>query len=229
MPSIPLAQTGPRDRLLQQLAKSAVLPEYSQLPCISERLGRLFGLGDTMNLDAATAYRTRQPGEVQGAMADRLTDELATTRQALVRRIQAWADELEFEGEPEFETVQDACLALRRRITANSRQLRDKVRKAMKTQGQTLARLAELDSVFDHTMTGYTSQCFSQLSRVLEQRFQALQTSSEQLQASDQQTGHWFHRYCEETQIMLLAELDVRLEPVLGLLEACHNEVNKTL
>lgn len=228
MPSTPLAQTGPRDRLLQQLANTAALPEHSQLPCLSERLGRLFGLGDTMNLDAATAYRTRQPGEVQEAMVDRLTDELATTRRALIRRIQEWANELEFEGEPEFEPVQNAWLALRRRITANSRQLRDKVRKAMQTQGQTLARLAELDSVFDHTMAGYTSQSFSQISRVLEQRFQALQTPSEQTQESGQPTENWFHRYCEETQIMLLAELDVRLEPVLGLLEACHNEVNKT-
>jgi len=161
-------------------------------------------------------------------MVDKLTDELATTRRALIRRIQGWADELEFDDEPELEPALNAWLALQRKVAANSRQLRDKVRKSMKDQGQNLARLAELDAVFDHTMASYTSQVFSNLSQVLEQRFQQLQTSSEQHQTQGQAPDNWFHRYCEDAQALLLAELDVRLEPALGLLEACHNEVNNT-
>ena len=228
MPNQPQAQTGHPSKLLAQLAHLGTAATTDALPCFAERLSRLFGLGDTMTLDAATAYRARQPGQAQGAVVDKLTAELATTRRALVRRVHTWADELELEGEPECEPVLNAWLALQRKIAANSRQFRDKVRKSMKDQGQTLARLAELDAVFDHTMAGYTGQCFSTVSQVLEQRFRALQTSDEQPQTSGQAPHDWFHRYCEEAQALLLAELDVRLEPVLGLLEACHNEVNNT-
>ncbi|MBE0485495.1 DUF3348 family protein [Marinobacter sp.] len=228
MPNQPQAQTSHPSKLLAQLAHLGAASSTDALPCIAERLSRLFGLGDTMTLDAATAYRAGQPGQLQSAVVDKLTDELATTRRALVRRVHIWAGELEFEGEPECEPVLNAWLALQRKIAANSRQLRDKVRRSMKDQSQTLARLAELDAVFDHTVAGYTSQCFSAVSLVLEQRFRALQTSNEQPQTSGQAPHDWFHRYCEEAQALLLAELDVRLEPVLGLLEACHNEVTNT-
>ncbi|WP_138435307.1 DUF3348 family protein [Marinobacter shengliensis] len=228
MPNQPQARTGHPSKLLAQLAHLGSASTTDALPCFAERLSRLFGLGDTMTLDAATAYRARQPGQVQGAVIDKLTDELATTRRALVRRVHTWAEELAFEREPEFEPVLNAWLALQRKIAANSRQLRDKVRKSMKDQGQTLARLAELDAVFDHTMAGYTSQCFSTVSQLLEQRFRASQPSIEPPQTAGQAPHDWFHRYCEEAQALLLAELDVRLEPVLGLLEACHNEVKNT-
>ncbi|WP_029652559.1 DUF3348 family protein [Marinobacter daepoensis] len=221
MPNQPLVQTGHTPDLLRQLASSGARDATDSLPCFGERLSRLFGLGDTMTLDAAIAFRTRQPGMPQDAMADRLTGELATLRQALVRRIQAYGEELDAEGESSSEQALNAWLALQRKVAANSRQLRDKVRKAMKDQGQTLARLAALDEVFDHTMAGYTAQSFSYIPRVLEQRFENPQTASGQ-------TTDGFHRYCEEARSLLLAELDVRLEPVLGLLEACHHEVNKT-
>lgn len=228
MPNQSQAHSAHSSTLLAQLAQMGAPATRETLPCFAERLSRLFGLSDTMTLDAATAFRTRQSGYVQGALVDQLTDELATTRRALVRRIHGWADELAFDDELEFEPMLNAWLALQRRIAANSRQLRDKTRKAMKDQGQNLARLAELDAVFDHTMAGYTSQCFANLSQVLEQRFQQLQAPSAENQTSSPTPDNGFHRYCEEAQALLLAELDVRLEPVLGLLEACHNEVNNT-
>src|SRR5690554_1323127 len=227
MPNQSQAHTAQSSKLLAQLARLGAPATSDALPCFAERLSRLFGLGDTMTLDAATAYRARQAGSVQVAMVDKLTDELATTRRALIRRIQGWADELEFDDEPELEPALNAWLALQRKVAANSRQLRDKVRKSMKDQGPKLAHLAELDAVFDQTMAGYTAQCFSHIPKVLEQRFEHRSTTPEQ-SPTPATTADWFHRYCEEAQSLLLAELDVRLEPVLGLLEACHKEVNNT-
>ncbi len=163
-------------------------------------------------------------------MVDRLTEELATIRKALVQRIRGFGSDLEFAGEPELEAALNAWLALQRKVAANSRQLRDKVRKSMKDQGPKLAHLAELDAVFDQTMAGYTAQCFSHIPKVLEQRFEHRSTTPPEQSppTPPATTADWFHRYCEEAQSLLLAELDVRLEPVLGLLEACHKEVNNT-
>jgi len=211
---------SPGSRLLQQLSRSS---DSTSLPCLAERLGRLFGLGDTMSLDAAIAGRSRHPGSPQAAVVERMTEELATSRRALVRRIEDWAGDVTFDDEPAFEPLQNAWLGVQRKVAATSRQLRDKVRKAMKEQSPALAHLAELDAVFDQTMAGYTSQCFAAIPKELEQRFQTLQNADRPTPESD----NWLHRYCEEARNLLLAELDVRLEPVLGLLEACHNEVSE--
>lgn len=211
---------SPGQRLLQQLPRSA---DSTNLPCIAERLGRLFGLGDTMSLDAAIAWRSRHPGSPQAAVVERMTEELATSRRALVRRIEDWAGDVTFDDEPAFEPLQNAWLGVQRKVAATSRQLRDKVRKIMKDQSSALAHLAELDAVFDHAMASYTSQCFAKVPKELEQRFQTLQNADRPTPESD----NWLHRYCEEARNLLLAELDVRLEPVLGLLEACHNEVSE--
>ncbi|AZT84946.1 DUF3348 family protein [Marinobacter sp. NP-4(2019)] len=230
-----MTQTNPRhtghsrSRLLRLAAPSGGAIPDDTLPCFAERLGRLFGLGNTMSLDAALSFRGGQPTVTQSAVVERLSRELATTRQALIGRIHGYGDDIEREDPVAFETYLNSWLTLQRKIAATTRQLRDKVRKDMKNQGQALARLAELDSVFDHTMAGYTSQCFSQISKVLEQRFQALMTSSGQHREPDTQSGDPLHRYCEEAQNLLIAELDVRLEPVLGLLEACYNEVSDSL
>lgn len=148
-------------------------------------------------------------------------------RRALVQRILGFGSDLAPDGDPEPESALNAWLVLQRKVAANTRQFRDKVRKSMKEQSQELARLAELDSVFDQTMAGYTAQCFSYIPKVLEQRFEHLSTTEKQ-SPGPTTTANWFRHYCEEAQSLLLAELDVRLEPVLGLLEACYTEVNKT-
>ncbi|WP_100638375.1 DUF3348 family protein [Marinobacter salexigens] len=216
-------------RLLQLLAQSGAPLADGPLPCCGERLGRLFGLSDTLVLDSAIAFRARHPGMDQGSTFERIIQELATTRTALIRKIKQYGDDIEPANEVDVEPWLNTWLTLQRRVTAASRQLRDKTRKAMKDHSQNLARLAELDATFDHAMAGYTSQCFSHISKVLEQRFHALSSAEQTTSELSHETGiapdDWLHRYCEEAQNLLLAELDVRLEPVLGLLEACHNEV----
>ncbi len=229
-------------RLLQLLAQPGKPVAYDPLPCCGERLGRLFGLTDTLTLDSAIAFRARQPGMDQGPVINRAIQELATTRRALIRRISRYGDDVELTDSVDCEPYLNAWLTLQRRVAAASSQLRDNARKAMKVHNQNLGRLAELDSVFDRTMAGYTSQCFAHIPKVLEQRFQALfqtgQIQARQIQArqTPSEPSHepgiapadWRHRYCEEAQDLLLAELDVRLEPVLGLLEACHKEVKNS-
>lgn len=224
----PVHNPAAQAQLIQLLARAGAKVDDDPLPCFGERLGRLFGLGDTMTLDAAIAFRSRQAGMDQAVVFDRLTQELATTRRALISKTSAFGDELEPTDADSVEPWLNAWLLLQRKLAATSRQLRDKVRKAMKDHNQNLARLAELDAVFDHTMAGYTSQCFAHIPKVLEQRFQTFQTASEHTHEPGTLPGDWLHRYCEEAQTLLVAELDVRLEPVLGLLEACHNEVSTT-
>lgn len=215
-------------RLMQLLTAAGAPRRKDALPCFGERLSRLFGLGDTMKLDSALAFRSRQPGTPQKAVLERLAQELANTRRLLAKRIHAYGTDIDAEALLTAEPYAQALLTTQRKIAATTRQFRDKVRSVLKDQGQDLARLAEVDAVFDHTMAGYTAQCFSRISTVLEQRFQALETASTPASNSGPGPDDWLRRYCEDAQNLLLAELDVRLEPVLGLLEAFHNEISQT-
>lgn len=215
-------------RLMQLLTAAGATGRKDVLPCFGERLSRLFGLGDTMKLDSALGFRSRQPGTPQKAALERLVQELASTRRLLVKRIHAYGTDIDAEAQLTAEPYAQALLSTQRKIAATTRQFRDKVRSTLKDQGQDLARLAEVDAVFDHTMAGYTAQCLSRISMVLELRFQALEPASTPASNPDQGPGDWLGRYCEDAQNLLLAELDVRLEPVLGLLEAFHNEISQT-
>ncbi|MCG8519982.1 MAG: DUF3348 domain-containing protein [Pseudomonadales bacterium] len=226
MTQAPASRMSPsRVRLLQLLADAGAPVGDDRLPCLSERLGRLFGLGDTMNLEAALGFRGRPGGLGGTATLERLCQELARIRRTLTAKIQQYGDDADHSA-PAFAPLQEAYLARQRELAAASRQFRSKVRSALAEQGPALGKLCELDAVFDHTLAAFTSQGFANIPRVLEQRFQALQTSATEAPATD--AGGWFHQYCEEAQGLLLAELDVRLEPALGLLEAFHNEVSNT-
>jgi hypothetical protein len=40
------------------------------------------------------------------------------------------------------------------------------------------------------------------------------------------QAGGWLTRFCNDMQMLLLAEMDLRLQPTMGLIEAFDNKIN---
>ena len=72
---------------------------------------------------------------------------------------------------------------------------------------------------------------------VLERRFEQLRTAHALGRAAAQQPDDpaawrqpcgWLHRFGQELEAALLAELEVRLQPVTGLMEALRNEGEKS-
>lgn len=242
-------------QLVSALGQTATTDSHA---CFAERLGRLFGLADTMELDSAIGFRAKGPFEADAEKADKLRSDLVTTRSKLMERVrQSFTaspsdtmpslppldQDLEEAGNvpPERAPYLNFYLARQRELAAGTRQLRTRIRTAIATTGPAMAHLAQLDTVFDHTLAGYTSQGFATLPTVLEKRFDALWQSRQQMNFDQQdhdpahspaqgwtKPGGWLHQYCNEMQMLLLAELDVRLEPAIGLLEAYTNEVSNT-
>jgi len=56
---------------------------------------------------------------------------------------------------------------------------------------------------------------------LLEKHFERLRKANRETPASD---DAWLAEYCKDMQSVLLAELNLRLQPVEGLLEALRNE-----
>jgi hypothetical protein len=99
-----------------------------------------------------------------------------------------------------------------------------------------LRLLAALDEALDRILTARERQLLATLPSLLERRFQQLLAAHQRAlldsgQADEpllwMQPGGWLAIFCEELQAMLIAELDLRLQPTLGLIEALHNEADR--
>ncbi|MEC7815368.1 MAG: DUF3348 family protein [Pseudomonadota bacterium] len=208
--------------LLNQLAAPDGNKPAGALPCLGERLGRLFGLADTMALDKAMSTRNNVSPS-PALPLESLINDLITARRALHQKIREYPQSPVVEArdaEPDLnaDVLLNRWLLLHRKVAATANQLRDRVRKALQSAGGDLARLAELDAVFDHTMAAYASQNFGQVTRVVEQQIAGLFNDTAPCHPDPLQS------VCTQAQSLLMAELDVRLEPVLGLLEACQHK-----
>ncbi|MDC0664340.1 DUF3348 family protein [Marinobacter sp. SS21] len=234
----------PGHHLVQLLASLGHRHLSDESPCFAERLGRLFGLADTMNLDAALALRKRDAQQSQQNTVDSLRQGLAAMRQSLTDQLNASFATRESrsapglpvpkmdDDSPDVSRYQRFYLARQRAIVAGIRQQRLLLRKALAQHSPALAQLAELDTVFESTLSNFVGQSFSVVPIILEKRFDALWQAHQHAHPTDAQSpedwlapGAWLHQFCQDMKRLLLAELDVRLEPVLGLLDALNQEV----
>jgi hypothetical protein len=105
--------------------------------------------------------------------------------------------------------------------------LRDHVRQALSRASRALAQLAALDAVLDQMLGGREQKLLSTVPAFLERRFEQLCQRSQSGPEAAQSPGDGLDVFRQEFQQALLAELDVRLEPVKGMIEALSNEVKK--
>lgn len=135
-----------------------------------------------------------------------------------------------------YEPYRRFHLAHQREMESSVRPLRAQVREALAKASPALKPLASLDAALDQILGDRERTLLSTVPLTLEKRFEQLlkahqQTLLETAQADDSalwlQPGGWLASFCRELQGVLLAELDVRLQPVVGLIEAFSNEANK--
>ena len=99
--------------------------------------------------------------------------------------------------------------------------LREGLRKALTARTPELARLAALDAVFEQALTEPERQKLAVLPSMLVRRVAVLRAAQPEGDADWPFKG-WRLSLWAELQQVLQAELDLRLQPLLGLLEALH-------
>lgn len=112
--------------------------------------------------------------------------------------------------------------------------LRVNVREALAKVSPALKKLADLDAAFEAILRDRESKLLSKVPGLLKRSFEQLfkthhQTLVDTQQADNPgcwpQAGAWL-RFCNELQTLLLAELEFRLQPTLGLIEAFNKEIH---
>jgi hypothetical protein len=221
--------------LVGLLGELALLETETSKQDFAERLGQWLGVFEGMTLHAAhqasQACEPAKPSAARPAAKPGLTDEFQRVRTTLVKAIQAsTAASAKNQGlisdAPTQASAEDApyaphhqrYLQQQRTMGLKIEVLRAQARQAMSPRSPRLAELARFDAVMEQMLGGREHKLLASVPALLERRFEHLRASG--------QPG-WPERFGKDLQRILLAELEVRLQPVMGLIEALSNEVKK--
>jgi len=211
--ALPPAVRGPTFiRLLARLAEADVAAPGQSLP---DRLGQwldwkqALSLADALDGKATTA-------ESAAPAADELGAECARVREALATAIKddplldpgAPAD-----SEPDYAAFRQACLARQRAMQAHLGRLRGKLRDALAQASPDMARLAGIDAVLEAALTPREHLLLAKVPELLGRRF-------ERLRVAGHASSAWLDGFRRDMQSVLLAELDLRFQPVDALVAA---------
>ena len=188
---------------------------------VAERLGAGLGWADAIGLSqvlSSAPTTDRQDGaqarEWASAALERLQSDMANAfDDALLARDAA-------EPAPEGVPLADLLAPFRlhhgqqqRNMAARVVSLRERLRPYLAETSGALARLAQLDAMFERATANQERERLAGLPALLTRR-------AENHHAADQR--RWRAPFWADLQRLLHAELDLRLQPVLGLIEALH-------
>jgi hypothetical protein len=225
---------------IRTLAALNDVPVPAAPDAFAQRLAHWFDWTQAFSLSAALADSpTRSQAAMFGGQAALAADEreCARVRAALAKAI---ADAPEGgpqprrPGRPQDGAVPPVAAAVdfatyRRRYTACQLAmdtqivpLRRRLRSSLADRSAALAKLAELDIVMEQVVGAQERALLAGVAARLEPRFDQLRGGAD---GAPVQPGPWLERFRQEMRGLLLAELDLRLQPVDGLLEACRQAI----
>ncbi|MBS1191566.1 MAG: hypothetical protein H6R10_3358 [Rhodocyclaceae bacterium] len=214
------------------------------------RLGTWFDLSDAISLSAALrpAAGAGSPAAAVSPGRSSVGEEFARVRAALIESIgpddvlMAGNARIKFplpatgtaiDGAADFSPYHRYYLAHQREMEAGIGPLRARVRAALSGFSPALRQLAALDAVLEEAFWARERSLLGAVPLLLEKRFEHWRGTHlaflAETQATDAperwiQPGGWLAGFCGDMQRVLRAELDLRLQPVAGLVEALGNE-----
>lgn len=224
-------------RLVRLLASiSAAQGAPVKLP-FAERLGQWLGWADAISLcallESGDAALGKAAPTLPGVAVDRGTSPAAALARLQRELAQAIASDAVFDTDArptDFQPYRRSHAAHQRTMAARVGALREQVRATLAQHSADLRQLADLDRLMDGVVGAQQRSSLSALSGWLESRFEklrALPAGALAVNEGDSDAhsgGEWRAAFGHEMQALLLAELELRLQPVLGLIEALDRE-----
>ena len=125
---------------------------------------------------------------------------------------------------PDYAPFRQRYLTLQRAMQGSTGRLRGELRDLLGRSSPEMGRLAELDAAMELALSPREQRLFATVPGLLETRFESLRRAHAAEGAPDDPAGAthdaWLDVFRKDMQSVLLAELDVRFQPVEGLLAA---------
>jgi hypothetical protein len=242
-------------RLIRTLADLDVVETDEPDGAFAEKLAQWIDFGDAITLSAVhSASSGISPGtqaEAKSVACVAIAEEFARKRVALENSIKARGSANPGKTRMELPTpgpvtpIKDAAayepfrryhFAHQRDMELSIRSLRAKVREQIAKASPRLKQLLDLDAAMDGILCERESKLLATVPALLERRFEQLRKAHQHTLLATQQEdkpelwmqpGAWLARFCHELETVLLSELNVRLLPTMGLIEALNNEKTK--
>jgi hypothetical protein len=216
-------------------------------PDVAERMSQWFGPLDAIRLQAmhqavVAAADERKSSKAAPKQAPAVADDLQRVRGVLAKAISQ--DPLALAGlkpgDPEdagYGPFHQRHIELQRQMGQMIGALRDHVRQAVARVSPRLRQLAVLDASLEELMAAREQALLPTTTLLLERRFSQLRAAHRQVNEITEEAGAldsrlrgndgergWLATFTNDWHNALLAELDLRLEPVAGLVDALRNE-----
>jgi hypothetical protein len=240
------AISGPA--LVRLLAQFADLDVHESAQSLSDRLSQWLGWTDAIAL--STALSGDPPAISAGARSTAGDEEAASarTRTRLVHAVTR--DESSEKGargrhraavqtppddmQIDYAIFRQHYLSLQQAMESDIGELRSRLRAAVASRSADMTRLAVVDAVMEQTLAArersllaqvpvMLGRHFERLKRAHAKRVEAAQASGD-ADAAAPAPGAWLAAFRKDMQSVLLAELEVRYQPVEGLLAALRSQ-----
>lgn len=240
-----------RSRLVNLLTELSAVKLNSKDYNLAERLGHLMGLSGSINLAQALRQLPQNSNSVAADDSAKLQEQVLLARKAIIKKVHDGFDHQAGELQNKVPTanvaIRPAALltydpyqrfytTFQVELGVEAQKLRSMVRQHLTNVSAQLAQLSELDATLESSLAVHNRKLFGVTPKLLEQRFKKLlkkrdvnnNASSENEPEQWLQTGAWLDLFYRDMRELLLAEFDVRLQPVFGLLEALNEHTKNT-
>jgi hypothetical protein len=233
------AQTSARDSNQASFIEPAGNPQS-----FAERLGLWLNWTDAISLSSVLASAAAAPAPAPAASAAPGTNPCSEAEQACLRvrsrlaqGLASAARQVAQEATPaDFAPLRRHCLGQQRVMEEAAAALRAQLRGLMGGLSPALARLAALDAVMDSALAARERAVLATVVTRLEERHArlrrvhapaaaaALEAAAGGMDADAPaaalQAAAWLDEFCADMHGVLMAELELRLQPAMGLLDA---------
>ncbi|MCG8612595.1 MAG: DUF3348 domain-containing protein [Pseudomonadales bacterium] len=231
-------------RLIRALTDLAVADVDLSHDHFTDRLAGLVDISGSITLSDAHSQSRRLEFVAESVSSETLQMSFAEVRTNLVKgilqsfvpgqrgmRIKLPKEERTEEAEPlGFEPYHRFYAAHQRDMEAKVRRLHDQIRDQVAVISPELAKITILDRAFSDILQSYARKSLAVTPRLLGTRFRFLQRENKvRAEAREQSASKlWLTEdtgliaFCHEMKTVLLAELEVRLLPVMALIEAAN-------
>lgn len=237
-----MQSTFTRSKLVRVLDPWAPVETDAAGMDVAERLSLWFGPLDAIRLQglhqSLAAAEAGTPSKAAARQAQPLADHVQRVRGVLAKAVAqdplALAHLKPADEDFGWPLYQQRHAELQRQFGQMLGALRDHVRQTVSRVSPRLRQLALLDAAFEELLADREQALLPTTTTLLERRFHQLRsTHRQELQAAGEaddpaqwtQPGGWLATFTQDWRQALLAELDLRLEPVAGLVDALRQDI----
>ena len=221
-----LRRNAGSSRLVRLLDNWIPLDAEASRQEVAERLGQWLGVHDVVTLHAAQQSIASGPAPetVAVATAAELTEELRRLRASLQGLISAGESYAQPDPEAGFAPHHRRYLGQQRSMQGSIDGLRARLRQALSAASPRLAQLAMLDGVMQQLYGAREQKLLSTVPLFLKERFEQLHRQQPDALGLVPLPLAWLDTFRRDLQEALLAELETRLQPLLGMLYALNTD-----